>query len=106
MLIQNAEHKYATNINDCLISVFKFTLYILSTNKVLWYLHDGFFIWKQVTKQRDISLTKGSLVGDETALSAGFGQHHRLSHFAHLLQVFYSHLHEALALQADVRINW
>ncbi|KAF3844949.1 hypothetical protein F7725_008112 [Dissostichus mawsoni] len=46
-------------------------------------------------------MTEGSLVGDEAAFSARFGQHHGFSHFAHLLQVLHAHLHEALALQAD-----
>lgn len=70
------------------------------------YLHDGLFIREQVAKQRDIGLTKCGLVGDEAAFSASFGQHHCFGQFAHLLQVFNSHLHEALALQADVSVNW
>ncbi len=77
----------------------------LSKNKVVFYLHDGFFIGKQLTKQGDISLTKGGLVRDEAAVGASFGQHHRLGHFANLLQVFHPHLQEALALQADKSIN-
>lgn len=59
-----------------------------------------------MTEQRDVSLMKCSLIGDEAAFSARFGQDHRLGYLAHLLQVFDPHFHEALALQADQCFHW
>lgn len=76
------------------------------SGSVLLYLHDGLLVGKQVTKQGDVGLTKGRLVGDAAALGAHFGQHHCLGEFARLLQVIHPHLQEGLTLQADERINW
>lgn len=73
--------------------------------KVHSYLHDGLLIRKEVAKQWDVGLTKGGLVGDEAAFRASFRQHHCLGELAHLLQVFHTHLHEALALQVDVGVD-
>ncbi|PWA22578.1 hypothetical protein CCH79_00015133 [Gambusia affinis] len=50
----------------------------------------------------DVNLPEHPLVGNQAAFGAGFGQHARLGHLAHLLQVLHPHLHEALALQADL----
>lgn len=73
--------------------------------KLLEYLHYGLFVGQQVTKQGDICLTKRGLIRKGAAFSASFGQNHSFGNLAHLFQMFHPHLHEALALQADICIN-